>query len=139
MGKLSVGEGKKERQHKTGGRAKNICAGHNAIQSVGQSRCLFFSMIIDIKSFMEINPNSHLKKKSQKQVGSFSFDSRLAWSLEGNRKALGVLWVRRAMHKLSYFHCYILKAVNSQLSDASCKGESKQTTGSRSVLPTVAG
>lgn len=62
MGKLSVGEGKKERQHKTDGTAKNICAGHTAIQSVGQSRCLFFSMITDIKFFMEINPNSHLKK-----------------------------------------------------------------------------
>lgn len=66
MCKLSVGEGKNKRQHKTGGRAKNIRTGHAAIYSVGQSRCIFFSMIIDIKSFMEINPNSHLKIKSQK-------------------------------------------------------------------------
>lgn len=72
-------------------------------------------------------------------MGSLSCDSHLAWNLEGNGKALGVLWVLRVIHKLSYFHCYILEAVNSQLSDASCKGESKQLTGSRSVLLTVAG
>lgn len=58
----------------------------------------------------------------------------LAWNLEGNRKVFMCSGFGRVIHKLPYFRCYILEAVNSQLNDASCKGKSKQTTGSRSVL-----
>lgn len=59
MGKLSVGEGKNKRQHKTSWESYNMRAGHTAIYSVGQVGVFFFfNMITDIKSFMEINPNS---------------------------------------------------------------------------------